>query len=232
MFNVTSVLPYTITSFLGNKTFFTGDADFLALNLTNTSSGNKVLESVIHNAAGDNSYFNYSFVIDNGIPEVDITPSAGSYVPQNATFNVSITDPVPIDYVNVTVLNRTLTYYSSNFAISPNLYSFTGDLNITLFIMDDLGHNFTRYFLFSVMNENVNGFSWNLNSNNYLSSGNLSLKWVPVANISRYSVIFGGDLNETFTTSSAELNVTLANGNYSVAMNGQLLDGTTTILGR
>ena len=232
MFNVTSVLPYTITSFLGNKTFFTVDTDFLAFNLTNTSSGNKVLESVIHNAAGYNSYFNYSFVIDNGIPEVDITPSAGSYVPQNTTFNVSITDPVPIDYVNVTALNRTLTYYSSNFAISPNLYSFTGDLNITLFIMDDLGHNFTRYFLFSVMNENVNGFSWNLNSNNYLSSGNLSLKWVPVANISRYSIIFGGDLNETFTTSSAELNMTLANGNYSVAMSGQLLDGTITMLGR
>jgi hypothetical protein len=232
VFNVTSMIPYTITSYLGNKTFVTGETDFLAINLTDISSGHKVLESGIHNAAGYSSYFNYSFVVDNGIPVVSITPLNGSYVAQNATFNVSVTDTVPIDYVNVTLLNHTVTYYSGSFVISPELYSFTGELNITIFIMDNLGHNFTRYFIFKVMNESVNGFSWNLNSQNYLSSGNLSLMWVPIANITRYSVIFSGVLNETFTTSSAQLNVTLANGDYSVEMVGYLRDGLTTILGR
>ena len=232
VFNVTSELPYTITSFLGNKTFVTGDSDFLALNLSNISSGNKVLESVIRNAAGYSSYFNCSFIVDNGIPDVNISPSSGSYIPQNATFSVSITDPVPIGYVNVTILNHTLTYYSNSFFISPDLYSFTGNLNITFFIVDDLGHNFTRYFFFRVMNETVDGFSWNLNSQNYLSSHNLSLNWIPDANITRYSIIFGGDLNETFTTSSAELNLTLANGNYSVVIIGHLLDGSDITLGR
>ena len=232
VFNVTSMIPYTIVSTLGNMTFITGESDFLSFNLTAASSGQKVLESAIHNMAGYSFYFNYSFVVDNGIPSVNISPSAGSYIPQNASFNVSITDSVPVEYANVTILNHTETYYSSNFVVTPQIYDFTGDLNITVFIMDDLGHNFTRYFRFTVMNESVNGFSWNLNSQNYLSSGNLILMWVPVANITQYSIKFSGDLNETFTTSSSELNVTLANGNYSVAMNGQLKDGIKTILGR
>jgi hypothetical protein len=232
VFNVTSMIPYNIMSILGNMTFVTGENDFLPFNLTDASSGHKMLESVIQNTAGYSFYYNYSFVVDNGIPSVNITPSADSYIPQNASFNVSITDSVPVDYVNVTILNSTATYYASNFVVSPELYSFTGELNVTVFIMDDLGHNFTRYFLFTVMNQNVNGFSWNLNSQNYLSSDNLSLMWVPVSNITEYSIKFSGNLNETFTTSSSELNVTLPNGNYSVVMNGQLRDGIITILGR
>ncbi|WP_393971142.1 hypothetical protein OXIME_001398 [Oxyplasma meridianum] len=231
IFNVTSFVPYTITSTLGNRTFITGEGDFLPFNLSAARSGDKVLKSLIHNIAGYSFYFNYSFIVDNGIPYVNITPSSGSYIPQNASFNVTVTDSVPVDYVNVTFLNQTKTYYDSSFVISPKLYNFTGVLNVTVFIKDDLDYNFTRYFVFNVMNETVNGFSWNLNSQNYLSSDNLSIKWVPVANTTEYSIKFSGDIEETFITQSDQLNVSLPNGNYSVVMHGQLRDGISIVLG-
>ena len=139
-------------------------------------------------------------MVDNGIPDATITPSPDSYVSQNATFSVSITDNVTIDYVNLTLFNVTTTFHSTKIDFSPDLYGFTGDLNVTLLIMDDLGHSFTRYFDFIVMNETSAGFSWNLENGSYFSTANLHLIWVPVANVSQYSIFVSGDTSETFET--------------------------------
>ncbi len=232
LFNVTSFLPYTLKASLGNESFDLNNLDFLSLNLTSISSGVKVLKAIIANTAGYTYYYNYSFVVDNGIPDATITPSPDSYVSQNATFSVSITDNVTIDYVNLTLFNATTTFHSTKIDFSPDLYGFTGDLNITLLIVDDLGHSFTRYFNFIVMNETSAGFSWNLENGSYFSTANLHLIWVPVANVSQYSIFVSGDTSETFETTGTGMNITLMNGHYSIAIKGKFLDGTDTILGK
>lgn len=231
LFNVTSFLPYTLNASIENESFTLNDANFLPFDMKSISSGSKVLKAIMTNTAGYRFYYNYSFVIDNGIPDVNITPSQDSYVTQNPTFSISITDNVTIDYVNLTLFNVTTIFHGTNFNFSPDLYGFTGRLNITLLIVDDLGHSFTRYFHFMVMNETISGFSWNLDSSNYFATENLHLLWAPVANVSQYSLFVTGDTNQTYNTTGTGMNLTLMNGNYSILMEGEFLDGITRTLG-
>ena len=223
-YNVSTSLEYSVYAYLNGTHVLANDGN-VDVNVTGLTSGTYELSLLAKNAAGYSQSASEYIEIDTLHPAVSVTPGNGSYVSTNQTFEFVISGVPAGGYTNLSAGGSWETFHADSFS-----FQLTGEIGIftiNLNYSDPFGILHTYRFRFDAIEGGIGTGTVSISNGTFLPSGTLRLSWPKVSNASGYVIILQtGNTSQSHITTGNSTELDAGNGNHTVTILAELLDGT------
>ncbi len=224
-FSIHSTSEYHAVLAFANHTFFaTGPTVTLNSSVIPDGSYGAVLN--LSNIQGFVSTYTFTVVIDNGNPDLLLSISNNSYVPQSFRLTLNYTFWAQISHMKVTYDGSNISLSPENQTVGISFGNITGNQTIAFNLTDVFGISHMYQINVHVISNSTEGFHINLSNGTYLNRTEYSLSWSPVPYVEDYDVIIHGlNFSANISTGATATNLKLENGNLTISLTAIQLDG-------
>lgn len=222
-YEVQSSLEYSLSAYL-NGTPVTASGGDIEISVRGLAPGAYYLCIEATNSAGYKQASSEYVEIDTFHPTVSVTPGNGSYVSLNQTFEFSISNVSAGGNSNLTAGGSWEVFNTNSFSFQ--LSGIIGNFTMRLNYSDPMGILHTYRFEFDAISTGLTPGTVSISNGSFLPSETFTLSWPHVNNASSYIVLLQTEnSSKTYESDSNSTILTAGNGNHTVTIVANLLDG-------